>query len=143
MSLLFSSKYRCNASRAMLARSKRHDESMNVDKSPSDIERITHLASTIMSLGETDIYSTMYEELVRSVRSSGIVDTSWDPPSADVTYEYKWDIPEAAEDQQVFGPFSEEEMNAWFKASYFGSMGEKVNVRLVNGDWGSWDDTFL
>ena len=127
----------------MLARSKHRTGSMSVAKSPSDIEQITHLASTIMSLGDTDIYSTMYEELVRSVRSSSIVDKSWEPPSADVKYEYKWDIPEAAENQQVFGPFSEEEMKAWFKASYFGSLGEKVKVRQLDGDWGSWDDIFL
>ena len=119
---------------------------MNIDKAnkaPSDIERLTHLASTIMSQGNVDVYSMTYEELVRSVRSSGIVDPSWQPPSADVAYEYKWDIPEAGGNQQVFGPFNEEDMKSWFKASYFGPTGEKVKVRQVGGDWGSWDDVIL
>ncbi|KAM6500449.1 hypothetical protein JOM56_003463 [Amanita muscaria] len=120
-----------------------NSDAMNVDKSnksPSDIERLTHLASTIMSLGDTDIYSMTYEELVRSVRSSGIVDSSWEPPSADVKYEYKWDVTAASGTEQIFGPFNEEEMKAWFKASYFGPAGEKVQVRQVGGGWGSWDD---
>lgn len=118
---------------------------MAVDKTskvPSDIDHITHLASTLMSLGDTDIYSKTYEELVRSVRSAGNVESSWLPPSADVKYEYRWDVPEA-QDHQVFGPFSEEEMQTWFKATYFGAAGEKVKVRQLNGNWGSWSDVFL
>jgi len=49
-----------------------------------------------MSLGDTDIYSRIYEELVRSIRSAGKVDQSWVPTSADVKYEYKWDVPGAS-----------------------------------------------
>ncbi|KAL4253142.1 CD2 antigen cytoplasmic tail-binding protein 2/Lin1 [Abortiporus biennis] len=119
---------------------------MAVDKAPapkmiSDIDHITHLASTLMSLGDTDIYSKTYEELVRSVRSGGKVDKDWIAPSADVKYEYKWDVPGAsAEEGQVFGPFSEEEMRTWYKAAYFGAAGEKIKVRAVGGDWGYWDD---
>jgi CD2 antigen cytoplasmic tail-binding protein 2 len=108
---------------------------------PSDVEHLTHLASTLLSLGDTDIYSRSYEELVRSVRSAGNVDRSWVPPSADVKYEYKWDVPDSTAGQgQVFGPYSEEEMQSWYKASYFGSSGEKVKVRPVGGDWGAWSD---
>jgi len=107
---------------------------------PSQIETITHLASNIMALGEPDIYSKTYEELVRFVRSSGSVDASWVPPSADVRYEYKWNIPSAAQVGEVFGPFSEDEMKAWMKASYFGPSGEKVKVRQTAGEWGDWDD---
>jgi len=106
---------------------------------PTDIELITHLASNLMALGDTDIYSKTYEELVRDVRRSGIVNQNWEPPSADVKYEYKWDIP-GADSSQTFGPFSEEEMRAWFKASYFGPVGEKVKVRRTGGEWISWDD---
>ena len=120
------------------------DTSMHVDKTPkapSDIDHITHLASTLMGLGDTDIYSKTYEELVRAVRSAGKVDRDWVPPSADVKYEYKWDIPgSSGEDGQVFGPFSEEEMQAWYGAAYFGSVGEKVKVRRVGGEWGNWSD---
>jgi CD2 antigen cytoplasmic tail-binding protein 2 len=117
---------------------------MDVDNqqinSPTDIETITHLASNLMSLGDTDIYSKTYEELVRSVRSSATVDETWEPQSADVKYEYKWSTPDAGQTEQTFGPFGEEEIKSWFNASYFGATGEKVRVRRVGGEWGSWDD---
>lgn len=118
---------------------------MNIDKSPnkvaapSQIDNVTHLASTLMSLGDTDIYSKTYEELVRSVRAAGRVDSAWVPPSADVKYEYKWDMPGAVTGE-VFGPFGEEEMKTWHKAAYFGVGGEKVKIRAVGGKWGDWDD---
>jgi CD2 antigen cytoplasmic tail-binding protein 2 len=116
---------------------------MDVDKPPSDIDHITHLASSLMSLGDTDIYSKTYEELVRAVRSSGSMEPSWVPPSADVKYEYKWDVPGAmTQIGEVFGPFGEGEMKAWFKAAYFGIGGEKVKVRETGGTWGDWDDVF-
>ena len=122
---------------------------MEVDQTPrststeaTDVETITHLASTLMSLGDADIYGKTYEELVRSVRASGKVDKDWIPPSADVKYEYKWDVPNAsAQDGQVFGPYSEEEMKSWHKAAYFGVAAEKIKIRAVGGDWGNWDDT--
>ncbi|KAH7913743.1 hypothetical protein BJ138DRAFT_1177840 [Hygrophoropsis aurantiaca] len=117
------------------------EQAMVVDKQPkglSDIDLITHLASNIMSLGDTDIYSKTYEELVRSVRSSGDVEPEWVPPSADVKYEYRWDVPEQT--GEVFGPFSEDDIKAWYNASYFGQAGEKVKVRKVGGEWGGWDD---
>jgi len=78
---------------------------------------------------------------VRSVRSVGKVDSSWVPPSADVKYEYKWEVPGSTGKQdQVFGPYSEEEMQSWYKASYFGLTGEKVKLRPVGSDWGNWAD---
>lgn len=105
----------------------------------SDIDLITHLASNLMSLGDIDIYSKTYEELVRSVRSSGEVPPDWIPLSADTKYEYKWNVPEQVSND-TFGPFGEEEMKGWFKASYFGQFGEKVKVRIVGSEWGDWDD---
>ncbi|KIM58841.1 hypothetical protein SCLCIDRAFT_81458, partial [Scleroderma citrinum Foug A] len=118
-------------------------DSPNAKKQPSkylsDIDLITHLASNLMSLGDVDIYSKTYEELVRSVRSSGEVPPDWMPPSADTKYEYKWNVPEQ-ESHDTFGPFGEEEMKGWFKASYFGQFGEKVKVRIIGGEWGDWDD---
>ncbi|TCD63615.1 hypothetical protein EIP91_005166 [Steccherinum ochraceum] len=131
------------------SRSKANGEAMVVDKEPvaqpkSEIDEITHLASLLMSFGDVDIYNKTYEELVRSVRAAGKVDQTWDPPSADVRYEYAWDVPGAAtngQDGQVFGPYSEDEMLTWFKAAYFGSAGEKVKVRTVgSSQWGTWDD---
>lgn len=120
------------------------DSSMVVDKQPSkgmnDIDLITHLASSIMSLGgDTDIYSKTYEELVRDIRSSGQVKDDWVPPSADVKYEYKW-IGLEQQPEESYGPFGEEDMKTWFKAAYFGISGEKVQVRTVGGEWGAWDD---
>ncbi|KAI9571356.1 hypothetical protein HD554DRAFT_2214112 [Boletus coccyginus] len=119
------------------------DSSMMVDKQPPkgmiDIDLITHLASNIMSLGDTDIYSKTYEELVRNVRSSGQVKDDWLPPSADVKYEYMWIVP-GQQPGESYGPFGEEDMKTWFKASYFGVSGEKVQVRAVGGGWGEWDD---
>lgn len=113
-----------------------------MEKAPTDpisdeISNITHLASALMSLGDTEIYSKTYEQVVRSVRASGDVEPDWEPPSAHVKYEYKW---VQATDGQTFGPYGEEELNAWFKAAYFGSMGEKVKVRKVGGEWGDWDE---
>ncbi|TFY81563.1 hypothetical protein EWM64_g2451 [Hericium alpestre] len=122
---------------------------MDVDKpkpiqAQVDIDELTHHASTLMSLGDTDVYSKTYEEILRSVRSAGNVEPTWVPPSADVKYEYKWDVPGATTAEgDAFGPFGEEEMQAWFKASYFGVAGEKVKVRKVRGEWGSWDDTVV
>ncbi|KAI0306482.1 hypothetical protein B0F90DRAFT_1623339 [Multifurca ochricompacta] len=119
-------------------------DSRSVTDHTSDVEQLTHLASTLLSLGDADIYSRTYEELVRSVRSSGKVDSSWAPPSADVRYEYKWDVPGSTGEQgQVFGPYGEEEMQSWYKASYFGLTGEKVKVRPVGGDWGVWSAHLL
>ncbi|EIW85116.1 hypothetical protein CONPUDRAFT_97833 [Coniophora puteana RWD-64-598 SS2] len=117
------------------------ESTLAIGKQPqvtTDIDHITHLASTAMSLGDADIYSKTYEELVRSVRASGQVSPDWMPPSADVKYEYKWNVPSQTE--QVFGPFSEEDMTSWFGAAYFGDGGEKVLVRKVGGPWGSWNE---
>ncbi|KAF4576772.1 CD2 antigen cytoplasmic tail-binding protein 2/Lin1 [Pleurotus pulmonarius] len=123
-------------------KSSKSDSSVDAKpKSVSDIDHITHLASNIMSLGDTDIYSKTYEELVRDIRRSGAVDQAWIPPSADVQYEYKWDMPEVVgQEAASFGPYSEEEMKAWYKAAYFGPTGDKVKVRSVGGEWGDWDD---
>ncbi|KAJ7097836.1 hypothetical protein B0H15DRAFT_945412 [Mycena belliarum] len=120
------------------------DGAMRVDKAqaPSAIERITHLASTIMSLGDSDIYSKTYEELVRDVRSSGLVDVSWVPPSNDKLYEFKWRQGGAGQPGEVFGPYGKHEMTSWYQASYFGSTGEKVEIREAGGQWGDWDVFF-
>ncbi|KAJ7449905.1 hypothetical protein FB451DRAFT_743438 [Mycena latifolia] len=124
------------------------DGAMNVDKSsdaptaPTAIERITHLASTIMSLGDTDIYSKTYEELVRAVRSSGLVEPSWIPPSNDKSYEFKWREGGAGQPGEVFGPYGKQEMTSWYQASYFGPTGEKVEIRETGGPWSNWGDLF-
>jgi CD2 antigen cytoplasmic tail-binding protein 2 len=107
---------------------------------PSDVETITHLASSLLSLGDSDIYNKTYEELLRSVRSSGVVDQRWEPPSADIKYQYKWSSPEAGQSDEIFGPFSEEEIKSWYNALYFGPSGEKIKIRRPGDqEWGDWD----
>ncbi|KAG6330053.1 hypothetical protein ID866_9036 [Astraeus odoratus] len=108
-------------------------------KTLSDIDLITHLASNLLSLGDVDIYSKTYEELVRSIRSSGQVSSDWMPPSADVKYEYRWNV-SGQQSADTFGPFSEDEMKGWYRAAYFGESGEKVMVRQVGSEWGDWHD---
>lgn len=105
----------------------------------SKIDRLTALASDLMSLGDNDIYDKTYEQLLRSIRSTGDVEPDWVPPS--VKYEYKWDVPEAqaTAGDQIFGPFGGDELRTWYDAKYFGDAGEKVKVRVVGGDWGDWD----
>lgn len=102
------------------------------------IEQLTTLASNLMSLGDVDIYNKTYEHLLRSVRSMGNVESDWLPPK--ISYEYKWDVPEANSDGQTFGPYGEDEMNAWYEAKYFGEDGEKVKLRVTGGEWGDWQD---
>ncbi|KIY43330.1 hypothetical protein FISHEDRAFT_52926 [Fistulina hepatica ATCC 64428] len=113
------------------------------DKATSHIETITHLAATLMSFGDTDIYSKTYEEFVRDVRKSGSVDETWEPPSADVKYDYKWASAALDQPEQVFGPYSEGEMKSWYQARYFGSVGEMIKVRPQGGEWADWDDVIL
>lgn len=93
-----------------------------------------------MSLGDTDVYNKTYEELVRSVRSSATVEENWDPPSADIKYEYKWSTPDAGQTEDTFGPFGEEDIKSWYNAAYFGPAGEKIKIRRVGQDWGDWQD---
>ncbi|TFK30012.1 hypothetical protein FA15DRAFT_663332 [Coprinopsis marcescibilis] len=135
---------RKHASEKRTKRKPNNPSNMSVDPGskppPTDVEVITQLVSNLMSLGDVDFYSKTYEEIVRHVRSIGDVAEDWEPPSADVKYEYKWDTPGAESDGQVFGPFGEEDMKSWFKATYFGTYGEKVKVRRTAGEWGSWDD---
>lgn len=101
------------------------------------------MASMLMSLGNTDVYSQTYEELVRSVRKSGSVPEDWDPPSADVKYEYMWDVPDSTAPGQVLGPYTDEEMKGWNSAGYFGVSAEKIKIRPIGGEWGNWDDVIV
>ncbi|KLO08953.1 hypothetical protein SCHPADRAFT_834634 [Schizopora paradoxa] len=123
------------------AKAKKSKDKEKSQPSPqaSKIDRLTALASDLMSSGDIDIYDKTYEQLLRSIRSTGDVEPDWVPPS--VKYEYKWDVPEAqaTAGDQVFGPFGGDELRTWYDAKYFGDAGEKVKVRVVGGDWGDWD----
>jgi CD2 antigen cytoplasmic tail-binding protein 2 len=129
------------------------DQSMEVDSSnrqQTPIERITSLASTLMSLGNNDAYQETYESLLRSVRRSGIVPPDWAPPNASQShlpsqYEYRWTLAYSASmgqasTGQVFGPFGKNEMLAWRDADYFGPSGERVDMRKAgDSNWAGWD----
>ena len=119
-----------------------HQHPKTVEK--SQIDHITSLASTLLSLGDVDIYNKTYEHLLRSVRSKGDVEADWEPESANPKFEYKWDIPQASDkpgEEKTYGPYGEADMKAWFGAQYFGATGEKVKVRRVGQkEWGSWED---
>lgn len=112
----------------------------------SEIDRVTALASALM-VNDTEVYSTTFEALVRSVRRSGTVAADWNPPVA--AYEYKWGENYGAPETKdaVYGPFSALEMQTWYDSSFFGLVGEKILVRKVfdgkGEDWAQWDEVFV
>ncbi|KAG8765995.1 hypothetical protein FRC12_007148 [Ceratobasidium sp. 428] len=118
------------------------------------ISRVTSLASTLMSLGDTDVYEATYEMMLRSVRRSGLVDPDWDPhpppPQApDTKYEYRWapDYVAASGGQAsadaIYGPFGATELSAWKAASYFGDDAERVLLRRIGEtEWVTWQSVF-
>ena len=112
----------------------------------SEIDRITSLASALM-VNDTEVYSTTFEALVRSIRRSGTVAADWNPPVA--AYEYRWGEGYGAPETKdvVYGPFSLLEMQTWYDASFFGQVGEKILVRKVmdgqSDEWAQWDQVFV
>lgn len=121
------------------------DKTSDVKAKVSDIDRITALASALL-VHDTEIYSTTFEALVRSIRRSGVVTGEWNPPVT--TYEYRWADNAGAPDTKgaVYGPFSALEMQTWYDASFFGLSGEKILLREVTdgktSEWVVWDDVF-
>ncbi|EJU05266.1 hypothetical protein DACRYDRAFT_28794, partial [Dacryopinax primogenitus] len=140
--------------------------SMDIDgdtePSTTPIERVTALASTLMELGNMDVYDDTYEQLLRSVRRSGLVSQNWVPPSQtpprkasppldNTQYEYRWSPDYLAvaggsvEGPQTFGPFQKRDLDAWRSAGYFGGYEncERVQVRGVgDSEWKSWNAVF-
>lgn len=112
-------------------------------------ERVTSLASTLMSLGDMDIYEETFESLLRTVRRSGIVPSDWTPPPAvpaDAKYEYHWSPSFViasggrASATEVHGPFGKDELLAWRDGAYFGETGDRIELRMVGTkDWGGWN----
>ncbi|KAG9105467.1 hypothetical protein FRC07_009261, partial [Ceratobasidium sp. 392] len=129
-------------------------EESKEEPGPDPITRVTALASTLMSLGDTDIYEETYEMMLRSVKRSGLVDPDWDPhpppPQApDAKYEYRWapDYVAASGGQAsadaVYGPFDATELSAWKAASYFGDDAERILLRRMGDvEWITWQSTF-
>ncbi|QRW27448.1 UDP-galactose transporter [Rhizoctonia solani] len=105
----------------------------------SPVARVTSLASTLMSLGDSDVYEATYEMMLRLVRRSGIVSADWDPhppppQTPDTKYEYRWapDYVAASGGQAsadaVYGPYGVTEMGTWKAALYFGDDAERIQV---------------
>lgn len=113
------------------------------------IERVTSIASVLLSLGHVDIYDESYESLLRLVRRSGIVPSDWTPPPAvpaDIRFEYHWAPAYVASSggqasaTEVYGPFAKDELLAWRDALYFGDSGERIELRIVGTtQWNGWD----
>lgn len=122
----------------------KHSSAASKSHIQDTITRITDLASVLMSLGNTDIYSSQYEQLLHSVRAAAVVPPDWVPQNQSVQYEYCWVLPDqdVSEDRaQVYGPYQPEEMLTWHGAKYFGDDGEKVRVRkLGENGWHEWDE---
>ncbi|KAG8948896.1 hypothetical protein FRC04_009235 [Tulasnella sp. 424] len=118
----------------------------------SAIDRVTALASALMSMGNLNVYDETHRTLLFNVREAGLVAKDWVPPSAapppappTTKFEYRW-APDylastsgGAKPDDTFGPFTKEELLAWQAASYFGPSGERVQLRKVGGG-GSWSD---
>jgi len=139
------------------------DPSLDVDPSvehPSQhpensaIDRITALASTLMAMGELHIYEETHRTLLHSVKEAGVVARNWipssaapppPPPESLIKYQYRW-APDylatatgGAKATDVFGPYGKDEMLAWKGASYFGSHGERIQLRRMGEEgWSDW-----
>jgi CD2 antigen cytoplasmic tail-binding protein 2 len=132
------------------------EEATKGDQAPDEdpVTRVTSLASTLMSLGDTDVYEETYEKMLRLVRRSGIVPSDWDPhppppQTPDIKYEYKWapDYVAASGGQApadaVYGPYGATELTVWKAASYFGDDAERILLRRVgDNDWNNWHSVF-
>jgi CD2 antigen cytoplasmic tail-binding protein 2 len=118
------------------------------------ITRVTAIASTLMSLGDTDVYEATYETMLRAVKRSGIVDADWDPhppplQAPDAKYEYRW-APDyvassggQASADAVYGPYGTTELTAWKAASYFGEDAERILLRRAgDSEWTEWKLVF-
>jgi len=130
------------------------DDSTDQQPSPrpvleqTPIERVTSIASTLMSLGNMDIYEETYESLLRTVRRSGVAPADWTPlPAvpADAKYEYRWSSSFVAasggqvSNTEVYGPFGKDELLIWRDGAYFGESGDRIELRMVGRkDWGGW-----
>ncbi|KAL1959049.1 hypothetical protein VTO42DRAFT_3290 [Malbranchea cinnamomea] len=105
------------------------------------IEEITEAADVLLTRGQTDIYDTERELLIRLYRRETGED--WvDPPKEDLTgssaddqnskWEFRWS--DARDGGQIHGPYERSMMKSWNDAGYFG---EGVEFRRVGGS-GEW-----
>lgn len=52
---------------------------------------------------------------------------------------YKWLNPTPTQAQQEYGPYGLAEMSSWISAGYFGNEGERILVRVVGGEYVTWN----
>ncbi|PWN33804.1 uncharacterized protein FA14DRAFT_65461 [Meira miltonrushii] len=146
------------------------DNSEDLERVKADLNKITALASELMSrFGLVNVYEATYESLLRDVQRSGLVRSTWDPAaeksngagkdaSGTIAYVYKWSPaylkamseqsgqetdPETA--KQTFGPFNVTDLLSWKKGGYFGDDGERIQLQPEgqnDSEWSSWQDVF-
>ncbi|KAJ2956662.1 hypothetical protein NQZ79_g7508 [Umbelopsis isabellina] len=82
------------------------------------IDRITGLADQMMALGDFGIYDETFESILRHLRRSGVVATDWMPGvKTGPQWEYRW--AGSSDTDEVFGPFSSEQMQDWQTQGFF------------------------
>jgi CD2 antigen cytoplasmic tail-binding protein 2 len=85
------------------------------------IDRITALADQMMALGDFGIYDDTYESMLRHLRRSGTVPADWIPGEAAANsasrWEYRW--AGSGETGEVYGPFSQQQMQDWQSQGFF------------------------
>ncbi|KAJ3043249.1 hypothetical protein HDV00_005569 [Rhizophlyctis rosea] len=98
------------------------------------VEQLTALSDKLMSLGQFDFQSLTYEQIVRNLRRAELLDDSWQPGDAvpdsrsaptsalDTLWEYKW----GEESEELFGPYTGQEMRAWNEQGFFNEGGALV-----------------
>ncbi|KAJ3053378.1 hypothetical protein HK097_004428 [Rhizophlyctis rosea] len=129
---------------------KKKSAAMDVDEAQEDpavaaekknaVEQLTALSDKLMSLGQFDFESLTYEQIVRNLRIANLLDDAWQPGDAvpepqqsssstapDTLWEYKW----GTESEELFGPYTGQEMRNWNAQGFFkegGAMVREVNA---------------
>jgi CD2 antigen cytoplasmic tail-binding protein 2 len=113
------------------------------------IERLTDLSDKMMALGHFNVYDDSWEQILRNLKREGVVPEDWVPVSVEeendntscnevsssVTtnfenistnyntqqsyWEYKWSDTSGANSNEIYGPFSGEDMKAWNDQGFF------------------------
>ena len=104
-----------------------------------------------MSLGHFDIYDLNYEQIIDKLKKQGVVSNDWVPgnkvgimpngksktSNASIFYEFKWGM----DANDIFGPYSAEDMKSWQSQGYFDQGSAKAWIREVrSGEFALQDD---
>ncbi|RHZ71237.1 hypothetical protein Glove_261g80 [Diversispora epigaea] len=96
------------------------------------IERLTDLS--VMAMNYFNVYEDTWEQILRKLKRDGSVPEDWMPPSDEnqdnnkIQWEYKWTDDSGGDVNEIYGPFSGDDMKAWKDQGYFvnGVMVRKV-----------------